>query len=242
MIEFDNVSFSYGGKNVLNNLSFKIEKKEKVVILGVNGSGKTTILKILNGLIFPKRGRFLFKGVEVTERKFKDKNFIRSFRKSNVLLFQNPDSMLFNPTVYDEVAFSLKQFFPENEVDERVKYWTNKLNITHLLNRSPFELSAGEKQKVCISALLSLEPEVLLLDEPTSYLDPKSTLWFIKLIESLEITVVSSTHNIEISDKLGSRSIVLSESGDIIYDGEISHFINNKDLLEEANLILPEKF
>ncbi|WP_457622259.1 energy-coupling factor ABC transporter ATP-binding protein [Persephonella sp.] len=236
MISLENVYFSYENSPVLRDISFQINEKEKVVLLGINGCGKSTLLKILNGLIFPEKGSYYFKGELITEKKLKNKEFTRKFRKSNVLLFQNPDSMIFNPTVYDEIAFGLRQLFPDS-IDEKVHFWAEKLGISHLLKRSPFELSGGEKQKVCLASILVLEPELLLLDEPTANLDPRSTGWFVDFLSELDITVITTTHNLSLAPELGSRVIVLSEDHNIIYDGDINSFIEDIDLLKKANLV-----
>ncbi|SNZ07038.1 cobalt/nickel transport system ATP-binding protein [Persephonella hydrogeniphila] len=236
ILSLKNVSFRYGNKTVLDNISLSVKKGEKVVILGINGSGKSTLLKIINGILFPKKGEFFYKNEKITEKKLKNRDFAKKFRKEVVLLFQNPDSMIFNPTVYDEIAFSLKQFGFEN-IEERVSFWSEKLGISHLLNRSPFELSGGEKQKVCLASLLSLQPELLLLDEPTANLDPRSTGWLIDFLQDLDITIITTTHNLGLAPELGERTVVLSENHEIIYDGNLTDFIKNKELLEKANLI-----
>ncbi|WP_457624131.1 energy-coupling factor ABC transporter ATP-binding protein [Persephonella sp.] len=236
MIELKDVSFSYQGRKAVENITFSIQKGEKVVILGINGSGKSTILKIINALLFPQEGTYRYRGEIITPKKMKDREFVRKFRKEVVLLFQNPDTMIFNPTVFDEIAFGLRQL-GEKDIKEKVHYWADKLGIFHLLDRSPFELSGGEKQKVCLAALLSLEPEVLLLDEPTANLDPRSTGWLIDFLYQLDITVVTTTHNLGIALELGERGLVLSENHRLIYDGNLSEFLKDREKLLEANLI-----
>ncbi len=242
MIELNNVCFRYNEKEVLKDISLNVKEGEKVVILGINGSGKSTLLKIINGLIFPQKGKYLYKGEEITKKKLKESSFNKKFRKEVVLLFQNPDSMLFNPTVYDEIAFGLRQLGEdEKNIDEKVKHWADKLGIYHLLDKEPFNLSGGEKQKVCLASLLIIEPEVLLLDEPTSNLDPGSTGWLIDFLYELDKTIITTTHNLSLSLELGNRGIVLSEEGKIIYDGNLEEFLKNKKKLIEANLIHTHK-
>ncbi len=236
MIKVENLFFKYENKEVLKDISFSIKKGEKVVLLGINGSGKSTLLKILNGLIFPQKGKYFYKNTQITPKQLKDKNFVRQFRKEVVLLFQNPDSMLFNPTVYDEIAFGLRQLGLDN-IDEKVKYWANKLGVYKYLERPPFELSGGEKQKVCLASLLALEPEVLLLDEPTANLDPRSIGWLVDFLYELDITVITTTHNLSLSLELGERGLVLSENHQLIYDGNLEDFVKDIDRLKEANLI-----
>lgn len=242
MIELKDISFSYNGKLILSNISFKVEKGERVVLLGCNGSGKTTLLKILNGLLFPEKGEYFFKGEKVQKESFKNKKFLKNFRKSNVMLFQSPDVMIFNPTCYDEIAFGLRQLnFDEKEIKEIVLKWARIFEIERYLSVSPFELSGGEKQKLILACLLALEPELLLLDEPMANLDPKSQGFIIDLLWELPITTIISTHNLSQAPELGSRTILLSESHEILFDGEIEKILNLEELLIEANLIHKHK-
>ncbi len=236
IIRLKNITFKYEEKEILRDISFNVNEKEKLVLLGINGSGKSTLLKIINGLIFPQKGDYIYKGGKITKKKLKERNFIKNFRKEVVLLFQNPDTMLFNPTVYDEIAFGLRQLDIE-DIDEKVKYWAEKLGIFKYLDTPPFKLSGGEKQKVCLASLLVLEPELLLLDEPTSNLDPRSTGWLIDFLYELNLTTIITTHNLSLSIELGDRGLVLSEDHRLIYDGDLEDFIKDKEKLLEANLI-----
>lgn len=243
MIELRNVWFSYDGEFVLKDINLKVEKGERIVVLGINGSGKSTLLKLLNALLFPTKGTYLYKGKNIEKNAFKDKNFIKAFRKEVVLLFQNPDAMLFNPTVYDEIAFGLRQLgFWEKVVKDRVLYWAEIFGLTQYLNKPPFILSGGQKQKLCLACLLVLEPEVLLLDEPTANLDPKSTGWLIDFLNELKgITTITSTHNLSLAPELGNRLIVLREEGSIIYDGEAEAFLKDQEKLIKAGLVHKHK-
>lgn len=238
MILVKDLSFSYNEneKDVLKDINFLINEKERVLLLGINGSGKSTLLKILNGLIFPNKGSYLYKNEEITEKNLKKKDFQKKFRREVVLLFQNPDIMLFNPTCYDEIAFGLRQL-DLNGIDEKIKFWAEKVGIFKYLKEPPFNLSGGEKQKLCLASLLVLEPELLLLDEPTANLDPKSTGWFIDFLNELKITTLIATHNLNLATEMGKRAIVLSEEHKIIYDGELKEFLRNKEKLKEANML-----
>ena len=238
IINLKNIEYNYEKIPVLKDVSFLVNNREKVVILGVNGSGKSTLLKVLNGLIFPSEGEYLYKGERITEKRLKNKDFNRKFRKEVVLLFQNPDSMLFNPTVYDEIAFGLRQLGEDKKlIDEKVRYWADKMGVYKYLDEAPFNLSGGEKQKVCLASILVLEPELMLLDEPTSNLDPPSTGWFIDFLYELDKTVITTTHNLGLALEMGERGIVLSEEGKVIYDGKLEGFLKDKDNLIRANLI-----
>ncbi len=235
MIEFRDVSYSYGDFTALNSLSFEIKRKEKVVLLGNNGCGKSTMLKILAGLIYPKSGAYLYNEKEVTKRYLK--NETKSFRKEVAILFQNPDTMLFNPTVRDEIAFGINELNLNIDIEEVAK----RFEISHLLERSPLKLSGGEKQKVALAAIFAIEPKLLLLDEPTANMDPKSTGWLVDFLQEIDITTIISTHNLSLAIELGDRAIVMDETHTIIYDDKIDELFENKELLLKANLVHKHK-
>ncbi len=235
MIEVKNIYFKYEKEFVQKNASFSISKGEKIALFGVNGSGKTSLLKLLDGLIFPQRGEILFEGQKLTKQSLKNKDFRKEFRTSVGLLFQNPDIMLFNPTVYEELSFGLKQLQYRN-LDEKISYWGEKLNLSGLLDKSPVKLSGGEKQRIALASILILEPKLLLLDEPFSSLDPRATGWLIDFLGSLDSTFVMALHNIELAREIADRVIVLSENHEIIYDGDINNFASDKKELVKAGL------
>jgi cobalt/nickel transport system ATP-binding protein len=235
LIEVKNLSFFYENVLAVDNVSFSIEKNEKIVLLGNNGSGKSTILRILAGLYFPKKGEYLLDGVKITK-----KNVKKEFRKNIGILFQNPDAMIFNPTVYDEIAFSLKEFGFDN-IDDRINEITKKFRIEKLLKKSPLELSGGEKQKVMLCAILVYEPKVLLLDEPTAAMDPRTTGWFIDFMYELDMTCIIATHDLAVAYELSDRAVVMSEEHKIIYDGDMEELMKDVDILIKANLIHKHK-
>jgi len=228
MIELKNYSFSYENR-VFKELNLEIKNGQKVILLGSNGSGKSTLLRVLAGLYFGK-GNYYFENKKV------DKKSIKSFRKDIAILFQNPDSMIFNPTVYDEIAFSLKAFDIDN-IDNKVQNIAKVFNIENLLNKSPLNLSGGEKQKVVLASLLVYEPKFLLLDEPTSAMDPKTTGWLIDFLLDLNITMLIATHDISFAYESCDDVIVLDTNHKIIYNGDIKKLMENLDILEKANLI-----
>jgi len=235
LIEFNNVTYSYEGLNALNSLSFKIEAKEKIVLLGNNGCGKSTMLKILAGLIYPKSGEYLYKDTQITKRFLKKES--KNFRQEVAILFQNPDSMLFNQTVRDEIAFSINELELNTDINEIAK----RFEISHLLDRSPLKLSGGEKIQVALAAIFSINPQLLLLDEPTANMDPKSTGWLVDFLQEIDITTIISTHNLSLALELGDRAIVMDDTHSIIYDGDIQELYKNKELLLKANLIHKHK-
>jgi cobalt/nickel transport system ATP-binding protein len=213
-----------------------VSEGQKVVLLGTNGCGKTTLLRILNGLIFPQAGTYRYRGRPITGSQMRDKAWSRQFRKEMVLLFQHPEAMLFNPTVYDEIAFGLRQLC-DHDLDARVRHWATQLDVQRHLERPPFQLSGGEKQKVCLAALLALEPKVLLLDEPTANLDPRTSGWLIDFLQDLPVTIVTTTHNLGLAGELGDRVMVLSEDHRLIFDGPIAQLKADDETLLAANLV-----
>ncbi|MBU8869610.1 MAG: energy-coupling factor ABC transporter ATP-binding protein [Gemmatimonadales bacterium] len=235
MIRIENLSHDHDGVPALKDISFALDPGQKVTLLGANGSGKSTLLKAINGLIEPRVGRVLLWGRDVAEAE-KDKEFRRELRSRTGLLFQNPEAMLFNPTVREEIAFGPLHFGLDN-VDDRVAHWSGELQITDLLDRSPHALSNGEKQRVCLALLLAVEPDLLLLDEPTASLDPRSTGWLVDFLQNLPTTVITSTHNLSLATELGERCLLLGEDHTLLYDGDVLALRDDLDLLRQANLV-----
>jgi len=235
LISLRDITYKYDEDIVLENISFNIKEGENIVLLGNNGCGKSTLLKLLAGLIYPQHGNYLYKGNQVTKKWLKNNN--KSFRGDISILFQTPDTMLFNPTVYDEILFSLNEF----EIDANIEDIAKEFDITHLLDKSPLKLSGGEKQKVAFAIIFATNPKLLLLDEPTANLDPKSTGWFIDFLLQKDITTIISTHNLSLAYELGTRAIVMNEQHRIIFDGDVDELFGNKELLLEANLMHKHK-
>lgn len=235
MIELEHVSFKYEDKPALIDIDLKIKAGEKVVLLGSNGSGKSTLLRLLAGLYFANSGRYLFEKELIKKRKIG-----KDFRKKIGILFQNPESMIFNPTVYDEIAFSLKEFDFDN-IEDRVQKIAKEIGVQKHLKKSPLSLSGGEKQKVMLAAILVYEPELLLLDEPTAAMDPRSSGWFIDFMIDIQKTVVLATHDLAHAYEMSERAIVINEEHKKIYDGDIEILFEDLDLLQRANLIHKHK-
>jgi len=235
LITLQNIDFSYEDKKVLNDITLTINKGEKVVLLGSNGSGKSTLLRVLAALYFPKKGEYIFHAKKIIK-----KNIAKDFRKKVGILFQNPESMIFNPTVKDEIAFSLREFDEEN-IEQKVLHISEKFGITQLLDKNPLELSGGEKQKVVLASILVYEPEILLLDEPTAAMDPRTTGWFVDLILEIQTTVIVATHDLSIAYEVSNRAVVLDEKHTIVYDGDIEKLFEDLEILQKANLIHKHK-
>ncbi|MEN6474460.1 MAG: ABC transporter ATP-binding protein [Syntrophaceae bacterium] len=225
----------------LSKINLTIQPGESLSILGANGSGKSTLLHLLDGLIFPTAGTMTAFGEVLTEEKLETNAFRRFFRSRVGFVFQNPDIQLFCPTVFDEVAFGPLQLdLPAGEVLRRVDDVLNMLGITALKDRTPSQLSGGEKKRVAIASVLSLNPQVLLLDEPTNSLDLRTRHWLIGLISELKQagkTIITTTHDISIIDKISARVLVMDEDHTLAADGDPAAIISNHELLHRANII-----
>jgi len=245
IFDLRDVSYSYLGKiDALKGVSLKVCSGEQIAIMGANGSGKSTLLAILDALIYPTSGKFYAFGREITEDLFdsvEEDDFRSYFRKRVGFVFQNSDVQLFSPTVYDEVAFGPLQLdLPTEEVKARVDEVLEFVGITKLRDRAPHTLSGGEKKKVCIASVLVTNPDVLLLDEPTAGLDPRTQLWLAELL--LEIaqagkTVVTATHDLEIMEQISTRAVVVGEDHRVKVDAPSKDVLSNTELLLDANLL-----
>lgn len=234
------VSFAYEHIPALRELSLTIERGKSVALVGANGSGKSTLLRMLDALCFPSSGSISFCGDPLTPDKLRHDDFALSFRRQVALVFQNPDIQLFNPTVFDEVAFGpLQMGWSSADVVARVNDTLGVMGISQLRDRAPYRLSGGEKKRVALASVIVLDPEVLLLDEPTSMLDPRSQSQLIDLIENWKgssKTVITATHQLEIVEDIADRVFVL-EQGSVIATGSPQEILSNGELLLRANLV-----
>lgn len=242
IFEVRNLDYDYPGNIVaLRQVSFIIKPGEVVALVGANGSGKSTLLKLMDGLIFPKSGELLAFGKPLSEEGFKDKVFNRELRRKVGMVFQDPDVQLFSPTVWDEVTFGPLQLgISKEEVIARGQAVLALMGIAHLRERPPYMLSGGEKKKVSLASVLSLQPQVLLLDEPTTGLDPSSQGNLIDfLLEWAEgdKCLVFSTQDLDIVEEIATRVIVMGTEHNILADGKPEDFLFDPDFLVRANLI-----
>ncbi len=245
VFDLRNVSYTYLGKfPALKDVNLTINEGENVAIMGANGSGKSTLLSILNGLVYPTEGEFYAFGTRVTEEVFdnlENNDVTRYFRKKVGFVFQNPDVQLFCSTVYDEVAFGPLQLdLSKEEVKKRTDEVLAMVGITELRDRSPHTLSGGEKKKVCIASVLAVNPDVILLDEPTAGLDPRSQLWLIEILQELRKagkTILTATHDLDIIEQISSRAIVFGEDHTIKVDMSSHNVMADLELLKAHNLI-----
>lgn len=236
----EGVSFSYGQVEALKDISFTLRNGETLAVLGANGTGKSTLLKILNGLVFPTAGSLSFMGTPMTEEAF-GSDFSKCFRERVGFLFPEPDVQLFCPTVFDEVAFGPMQLgLSADEAAGRAEELLVMLGISALGVRPPYTLSGGEKKKVALASVLAVNPDVILMDEPTNGLDPRSQVWLTELIErlkSLKKSFVISTHDLSLVEDLSDRVVLLDESHGVAAVGGALEILENKDLLLEVNII-----
>lgn len=223
------------GQAALIDINLEIQAGERVVLLGANGSGKSTLLKVLNGLIYPSAGSIQFHGQPLTAKSLQKKTFQRSFRQQVALMFQQPEAMLFNPTVAEEIAYGI-QHLPEREQQSRIQHWATTFTLNHQLDLPPSQLSGGEKQRLCLACLLVTDPAVLLLDEPSANLDAKTTGWLLHWLDKQPITTITTTHQLALAHHFGDRAIVLGTDHRIAFDGALSAAITNADLLTACNL------
>ncbi|MHB1652875.1 MAG: energy-coupling factor ABC transporter ATP-binding protein [Desulfitobacteriaceae bacterium] len=236
------ISYDYmPGQPVLSRINLRINAGESLAILGANGSGKSTLLKILCGLIFPDCGTIAAFGQELSEKSLEDPTFLQGFRQKVGFVFQNSDAQLFSATVWDELAFApLQGGLSSDVVKDRVKDTAKLLGIEHLLERPPYRLSGGEKKKVALACVLSVNPEVLFLDEPTNGLDPRTQFWLVEFLIALKKagkTVITATHDLSIVEDIAERIIIVREDHTIAADGPTLDILSNRQLLLEVNLV-----
>jgi cobalt/nickel transport system ATP-binding protein len=225
----------------LDGVSLRVEQGETVALLGANGCGKSTLLKLLDGLLFADAGTFTAFGEEVTEDKLEDEQFNHGFRARVGFVFQNSDAQVFSPSVREEIAFGCLQLGLDRDTTAgRVEDVLTMLGIADLADRAPFQLSGGQKKRVAIASVLVMNPEVLLFDEPTAALDPRTQFWLIELLEQLRAagkTIVLATHDLDTLPDLADRCVVFSEQHRIVADAKTPEVLSDRALLLSANLI-----
>jgi cobalt/nickel transport system ATP-binding protein len=240
VFEVREVTYRYRQVTALDNLSLEIPSGKRLAFLGANGSGKSTLLRVLDGLAFPERGAIDFFGEPLTEERLQDSEFAQGFRRRVGLVFQNPEVQLFSPTVFDEVAFGPLQLqWPREKVRAAVEDMLEVMKITHLKDRSPHHLSNGEKKRVALGSVLVLDPEVLLLDEPTAALDPRSASQMIDFLVGLRgkgKTVITTTHDLDIVEDIADECLVF-QTGRVVAAGTPAEILSRTPMLEQTNLI-----
>lgn len=221
LIKLENICFAYDGLIALRYINMEVKRGETIALQGSNGCGKSTLLKLLNGLIFAEQGHYYFDGEEITEQKMHDSKFAKNFHKRIGFVFQNPDVQLFCNNVRDEIAFGpIQMGLPEEEVERRVNDLLALLNIEKLAARAPYQLSGGEKKRVAMASVLSMNPEVLVLDEPLAGLDKSTQDWLLEFLQELQAvgkTLIISTHDDSLAHLLGDRIVYMNEDHTVDY-------------------------
>ena len=234
LVEVKDLQYTYpDGTRVLRGVSFRITHGEAVAIIGANGAGKSTLLLQLNGCLLPQAG-----AVRIGDFPL-NKKTLPYVRRTVGMVFQDPDDQLFMPLVYDDVAFGpLNLGLPLEEVEARVVSALATVGALHLKDRPPYRLSGGEKRAVAIASVLSMSPSILVMDEPTSYLDPKTRRHLIELLQTFKHTLIIATHDLDMVLDLCSRTIILKD-GQVIADGPTLEILQNQELLDSGSLEKP---
>ena len=237
IIRLENITFAYEGKsrNAVDNITFQVNSGEWIALVGHNGSGKSTLAKLIVGLLQPSFGEIWVDNIKLNE------DSVWDIRKRVGIVFQNPDNQFVGTTVEDDVAFGLENAgIPRNEMVKRVKDSIEKVNMQAYLNHEPHQLSGGQKQRVAIAGVLALQPDVIILDEATSMLDPKGKKEVLSIIRELKLnkrmTIISITHDLEEAAQ-ADRMIVLN-SGKIFSSGDPYEIFKKKEI-KEIGLDLP---
>ena len=219
MIELKNVCYAYGNEIALRYINLNIQKGESVIIQGPNGCGKSTLIKLLNGIIFPMEGSYTYQGHEITEKTLKDPRFAKWFHQQMGYVFQNADTQLFCGSVEEEIAFGpIQMGLSEGKIKQRTDDCLKLFGIEKLRERPPYHLSGGEKRKVSLACILSMNPEVLILDEPLAGLDEstqKMLIDFLKKFHAAGKTLIIITHNNQLATELGTRFIKMNDKHEI---------------------------
>lgn len=233
-IEVRDLSFAYpDGTEALRNVSFRAAPGDAVALVGANGAGKSTLLLHLNGYLPAARGEVRIGDTVVTRRS------AAAVRRAVGLVFQDPDDQLFMPTVGEDVAFGpLNAGLAPEDADRRVAAALARVGMAHVRERPPFRLSAGEKRAVAIATVLAMAPDVLVMDEPSSHLDPRARRRLIELLRSFEHTRIVATHDLELVVEVCSRVVVL-DAGRVVADGPARDLLNDEELMLAHGLERP---
>ncbi len=234
IIEIENLEYSYpDNTNALRGIDLDIFRGESIGLIGPNGAGKSTLLLHLNGILRKGPG-----SIEILGMKVEEKNLIR-IRQKVAIVFQEPDDQLFMPTVFDDVAFGpINTGYSEEEVRKRVEEALKGVGMTGYEKRCSHHLSLGEKKRISLATVLSMQPEILILDEPTSNLDPRARRHLIELLENLCLTKIVAGHDLELILEICQR-VILLDKGRIVINGETRKVLSDKSLMEYHGLEVP---
>jgi len=241
VIRLQDVCCTYGDGDVLSHLDLEIHTGAAVAFIGPNGCGKSTLMKLLAGVLFARVGCYHFDGEPITARRLEDQAFAKRFHQRVGLLFQASDAQLFCPSVGEEVAFGPRQMaLSEEEVRRRTDDSLRLLGMGTLGDRVPYHLSGGEKRRVALASVLALNPDVLLLDEPMNGLDPRMKEFLRRLLLDLNgtgKTIICSTHDLRYVDGVFDTAVVLSEDHRIARIGPYGEVVADEAFLREMNVV-----
>ncbi|MBL1209050.1 ABC transporter ATP-binding protein [Geminocystis sp. GBBB08] len=233
IIIVDDVEFNYEKQPILQKISFKLEEGERVALLGRTGAGKSTLLNNLIGLKLPQQGEIIIEGLKLENKNLKD------IRKNIGFGFQNPEDQLFMPTILEDVMFGLLNYeISPTEAKEKARFLLDKFDLIKYENRSSHELSGGQKRLVSLASILALEPNILILDEPTNGLDPSWRKKLAEILLTLEVKVILiASHDLNWIKKTTQRGLVLDQ-GKIQIDQPLSELFKQEKILENYGLPL----
>lgn len=236
-IQVVDLAHSYpDGTVALSGVDLTVVQGESVAVLGPNGAGKTTLILHLNGILAPSRGSVVIDGLPVV------KSNLREIRRRVGLVFQDPDDQLFMPTIRQDVAFGPANLGLErDEIDDRVVEALTAVGMQHAIDRAPHHLSFGERRRAAVATVLAMRPTMLVLDEPSSNLDPRARRELAEIIDSLPITTVVVTHDLPYALQLCARAVVLC-AGAVIADGSTRELLGDPDVMQAGRLELPHGF
>ena len=231
VVKLNKVSIRYGDRTILNELDWTVHRGEKWALSGENGAGKSTLLQLMTGLLSNYTGSITIENMPVVKKNYNKIRTLLGF------VFQDFDSQLFMPTIKQDIAFGLENLGFDN-IDQRVNNIAKMLNITDILNKPAFKLSGGEKKLASLGTILAIEPKCILLDEPTTGLDPRNRKVLINIIKNLDKTKIITTHDLDMAMEICQRVIVLS-NGKIVADGNPHDILLNEDIMLNNGLELP---
>ena len=233
-LEISDLTFSYpDGRQVLNSVNLQINRSERVALLGPNGAGKTTLVMHLNGILLSDQGIVKVAGIKV------DKENLFEVRKRVGLVFQDPDDQLFMTTVRDDVAFGPSNIgIQGEELNEVVDYALDQVKMKEFADRPPHHLSFGQRRRVAVATVLAMKPDILVLDEPSSNLDPASRRELAEILLNLDVTIFMVTHDLPYALEICPRAAILN-NGKIVADGNTRDLLGDEELMESNRLELP---
>ena len=237
-LEIKNLCFAYEENHpVIDNISLSIDKGSFVAVLGHNGSGKSTLAKLIVGLLEKNSGQIFFDDIEITKKNLRD------LQTKTALVFQNPDNQFVGSTVEDDIAFGLEnREFPHDKMQEEIEKFADSVNMLDHLKKEPVNLSGGQKQRVALAGALILRPEILILDEATSMLDPKGKSTVRRVIDRIhkenpDLTIISITHDVD--EALLADKVVILSKGKLVKSGEPKEILRDEQALLDLKLEMP---